>query len=144
MLKVKVHGLSDLAAALKALPPELASVRGGPLARALRKSANVIRDDARQRAPKKTGRLAKNIVTKRDPRPGNVTERQVVMVRRGRRKDDAKGAYYFHHVEFGTVKQEAQPFLRPAFDGQARYAVEVFVDEFAKEIGKAAAKVARG
>lgn len=155
---VEVQGLAELAETLKALPAEIASKRGGPLARALRKAADVFRDDARERAPERDttvgdetfppGRLKRAIVTRRDPRPKDVTERMLVTVRNGRSRTDPRGAFYWKFVEFGTIgkqspDQEAQPFMRPAFDSNATQAIDTFKQEFAEQVNKAAKKAAK-
>lgn len=154
MVKVKVHGLSDLAAALKALPPEIASKSGGPLKTALRAAAVVIQDDAKSRAPVSSGVMRDAINVMRDPRPKGVTERYVVKVTKSRKvqrivqtADGNKGsrdAFYWRFIEFGTKFVAARPFLRPAFDSQAGNALDKFKAILAAGIKRAAAKVARG
>ena len=46
MVEVKVTGIDGVLDALKALPPEIVSKRGGPVKSALRKAAQVIRKQA--------------------------------------------------------------------------------------------------
>ena len=46
MVEVKLTGVDDVLASLKALPPEIVSKRGGPVKTALRKAAQVIRKQA--------------------------------------------------------------------------------------------------
>lgn len=50
------------------------------------------------------------------------------------------GIRHGHLIEFGTKRQAKQPFLRPAFDAQARPTVKRFGKVLAKEIDKALAK----
>lgn len=45
----KMEGLEGVLATLKSLPPELVSKGGGPVRFAVRKAANIIRDEARRR-----------------------------------------------------------------------------------------------
>jgi len=154
VVKVKVHGLSDLAAVLKALPPEVASKNGGPLKTALRAAAVVIQDDAKARAPVDVGVLRDAINVVRDPRPSGVTERYVVKVTRARKVQriirtakgniGSRGAFYWQFLEFGTKFITARPFMRPAFDSQAGNALDRFKAILAAGIKRAAAKVARG
>lgn len=147
-VQAKVQGLAELAEALKALPAEVASRSGGPLASALRSSARVIADEARRNAESlpvsdtderddyiRTGNLARSIGVRRDPNPRDVTERAVVR--------PSRRAWYWRFVEFGTEKMPARPFLRPAFEAKREEAVRVFREALAKSIARAARKAAR-
>jgi len=76
--------------------------------RQVRAVANAVRDDARRRAPRKTGALRRSI------RVDNVLdERGNVVYRVGW---DKRVAFYGPMVEFGTERTRAQPHLRPAVD----------------------------
>lgn len=57
------------------------------------------------------------------------------MYPRGNRKDnrDANEVAYF--AEYGTKKEAAKPFLRPAFDSNSDRAIEVFVKSLREELG---------
>ena len=85
----------------------------------LRAGANVIRDEARLRAPRLTGLLRKSIYTV-DGRPqGNylVTNVRVRMT---------KGwAFYAGWVEFGTITAQPHPYMRPAVDAKKEEAIAV-------------------
>lgn len=146
MADVKVHGLSDLAAALKALPREIAGKNGGPLRSALRSAAVVIRNEARLRAPRESGRLSNAIAVPRDKSPGDVTERYVVKPKRGKSRNDPRGAYFWTFVEFGTEKQPKQPkqpFLRNAYDSRKDAALAEFKIKLTAGIKRAAKKAQR-
>ena len=69
MADVEILGLKELERRLKALPKEVAGKN--LLGRALRKSANIIRDDARANAPVDTGILRDSIKVRREPNPGS-------------------------------------------------------------------------
>ena len=160
---VMLRGLAGLLDALKALPPAVASKNGGPARVALARGAKVIRDEARTRAPKDTGAMAANIVMKRDTQPqrSGVNERYTVGVRggsqstfsntkRNRRKgvvgqkyEKQSSTFYWRFIEFGTERQPAQPFLRPAFETQKENALAVITDTLAKGIHNAARKIER-
>lgn len=153
-----LHGLKETVAALRALPAEFGSQRGGPIRRALFKAAKPMRDDAQARAPVATGNLRANVYMYRDRNPAAVgaNERYIIGVRQQRRKYARTqlnrrlgrigksyalrgDAYYWWFVEFGTEKMAAQPFLRPAFEsGKAR-----FVSDFAKTFERGVAAAAR-
>lgn len=73
----------------------------------VRAVANEIRDDARRRAPVKTGNLRRNIFV-----DNVLDEKGRVIYRVGWRPK----AWYGRLVEFGTEDTPAQPHLRPAAD----------------------------
>lgn len=148
MASVTVTGLKELADALRALPAEVASKNGGPLARALREAGKVIQQDAIARAPigeqdPAPGRLRRSIIVKRDPNPGDVNERMFVTVRRGKSYKDLKGAKYWRFVEFGSEKQQPQPFLRPAFEAKKVIALATFIAKLKDGIARATRKAAK-
>lgn len=45
--------------------------------------------------------------------------------------------------EFGTIHHRAQPFMRPAFEGQKANALNIIIKQMAAEIEKARARAAR-
>jgi HK97 gp10 family phage protein len=69
----------------------------------VRKTALDIEADAKSRAPEDTG-LLKNSIQASDMQPGDLVTQVIV------------GAQYGRHVEFGTKKMKAQPFLTPAVE----------------------------
>ncbi|VGQ11720.1 hypothetical protein SB5439_04987 [Klebsiella variicola] len=96
------------------------------LSQATRAGANIVRDAARNKAPKKTGKLKKNIVTMgrrargpneaisgvhirgRNPRTGNSDNSM--------KASNPNNAFYWRFLEHGTSKMAARPFIRPAFE----------------------------
>ena len=106
--------------------------------------------------------MVANIVMQRDrqPQQSGANERYLVGVRGGAKRyantkrNVRKGragkeyktdgnTYYWRFIEFGTERQPAQPFLRPAFEAQKENALAVITDTLAKGIESAAKKVAR-
>lgn len=169
MATVEVHGLKELGERLKALPKEIASARGGPLRVALAKVARAIRDEAKARAPVKTGNLRDNIilVRNRDPKSMGATEAYHVTVRsRTSKKTDTRKyantrrnrrlnrvgqeykaqspLFYARFQEFGTSHQAARPFLRPAFESMKGQLGTMFRDELSVAIERAVRKIGRG
>lgn len=157
---VKIEGLEEAVLSLKSLPAQFASKNGGPIKRALYKSALLFKQDAIARAPKDTGNLAANIYIYRDrnPKSSGATERFYISVRKKRKSRSKlnvklgrvgknfaiKGdAYYWHFLEFGTVKQSPKPFLRPAFESNKTLAINVFSQEFKKGIDNAVRRARR-
>lgn len=157
---VRVEGLAEVTAALRALPPELASNRGGPIRRSLARAAALIRDDAARRAPRRTGNLAIQVYMFRDRNPRASTgaaERYIIGVRSGQgqrtyrvrtrgkfagrsQRRFSRDAYYWRFVEFGTEKMTARPFLRPAFEANKEAAVTEFVDAMRTSVENATAR----
>jgi HK97 gp10 family phage protein len=166
-MAAEIEGLAGLLDALKALPAEVVSKSGGPVKTAMRKAANVIRDEARRRvaydASKPGPHVRDNIVSQRDSHPERIGlqgERYRVGVRGGAksyantRRNRQKGrtgkkyttvgtTYWWRFLEFGTEKMHAKPFLRPAFESKRDEALAVIVSELTDGIAKAAAKVKR-
>lgn len=146
MIEVKVHGLKELGEFLtKRLPAEIASKRGGPLLRGLQAAGRMMRDEAKRRAPVESARLQEAISLRRLKNPPT-TEGVQVFVRRGKNKEDTRGAFYAAMVEYGTIggkapDQPAQPYMRPTFETKKGEAVTVFTEAFAKAL-KAAEKKA--
>jgi HK97 gp10 family phage protein len=86
----------------------------------LEQAGEIIADRARALCPVDTGALKKSIRVRRlkgDPKldvriyAGNRVEGGSM------KKGAARGAFYAHMVEYGTVKMPAKPFLRPALNG---------------------------
>ena len=150
---VHVQGLDQLARAMKELPKRVAR---NSLRAAVYAGAKLIRDEAKLKAPVAVaplgpnqpppGTLKRSVIMKQIPELSSA-ERQTffVTVRHGKkyRKQGKKGqlsqdAWYWRFVEFGTVKMAARPFLRPAFEGKKRAAVQAIQDRLAQRIERAA------
>lgn len=149
--QVKIDGLDGLLRSLREAPK---AIQGRAVQAGMRKGGNVIRDDARRRAPKESGFMASQIVTRR----ANSRSRQragvgqggeyfTVGVKTGRRRkyantkrnrrrgrvgrvyEEAGWAYYWRFVEFGTKKMRASPFLTPAGEAKGPEAAQVIINE---------------
>ena len=149
--QVKIDGLDGLLRSLREAPK---SIQGRAVQAGMRKGGNVIRDDARRRAPRASGFMASQIVTRR----ANTKSRQragvgrdgeyfTVGVKTGRRRkyantkrnrrrgrvgkvyEEAGWAYYWRFKEFGTRKMRAEPFLTPAGETKGPEAAQVIINE---------------
>ena len=99
-----VIGLEDVKKKLATLGKRLAT---NVLRRGLLAGAGLIRDDARSRVSKRTGRLKKNIIAESrgvfKDGSGTPVEHRAVALVRGKARDGKRSARaYAHFVEFGT------------------------------------------
>lgn len=79
------------------------------------------------------GNVGKNVINKRVK--SNLTAEYIVTVR-GKKKN-GYAARIGKFLEFGTVKQSATPFLRPAFEANKEQAATAIKDRLEKRIAKA-------
>lgn len=177
-VSVRVDGLKELDAALGELSKSAAR---GALRRALIKAAEPMRAAAERNAPVDTGALKRSIiVTSRiDNRAGKAeyaavmrgggSKAQAVGALRDARRAKGIGESFAEAFmgpakggkrdaikamvqEFGSRKQGAQSYMRPAFDSEAQNVIDGIKDELSAEIDKtvrrararAARKAARG
>lgn len=161
MFEMKITGLDGVLDMLRRLPPEVVSKRGGPVRAALRKAAVVIQkpavanlarvtanattDEKRQN----TGLLEKSVVVTRGKAPfdGN-GERYLVRVKRktytrsgGKPVTTLKTAQL---LEYGSSKQPAEPWLRPAFNANAEKAIYTFETSLLRSIDLIVKKLSKG
>jgi len=136
MTTYKIRGLEKVTAALRSFPKAIVTQS---LNKALAKGAAVFRDSARSRAPVDTGLMASDIIMAKDRKPGisGAQARYVVLVKY-RGKDAAP---YWRFVEFGTVKMQPQPFMRPAFDTSKAVALAEIIDSIASDVPRIAKQV---
>lgn len=133
----EIKGLRKLLRTLEALPPELGSKGGGPIRRALFAAAKEWQQAVEKAAPVGTEpspespRLRDSIVVRRDPDPKSQGFAELYSV------GYASRAFWGGFVEEGTVKQSAQPFLRPVADGEQQAAINAFVDKLSRDIDRA-------
>ena len=157
---VRVEGLNGVLDALRSLPGEIVSKNGGPVKLALKKAAEVLRDEARGNVRRivsepnaagldeSTGLLEKNIVaTRGKPPQGKNGERYLVRIRRKRYEEKEGKPVVTPQVgrllEYGTDTRQPMPWLRPAFDAKKGEALRVFVDEMQKRTAAAIKKAER-
>lgn len=155
---VNITGLEGVLATLKSLPTELVSKRGGPVKSALRKAARVIHKQAMNNLERvtnnqtesgerlSTGLLKKNLIVSRGKPPyGSKGERYLVRVRRKsypRKGKTVTTLATANLLEYGSSKQKAEPWLRPAFHMKAREAIYTAQTELLKQIDKVVKRLA--
>lgn len=130
---------------LRNLPKEFSGKNGGPIRQALFQAAKVIETEARLRAgkidrPETESSIPKAIKKWRDRNPRRYPGKPVEVYHVG---VDGRKAPHWHFLELGTVKQPAQPYLRPAFEMQKEAAVARFEAVLAKAVTQLERKVAK-
>jgi len=157
-----LHGLDDVLAKLKALPPEIVSKRGGPVLQALRKGAKVVQNEwkanirnvvtnpaAAGYASTKTLEKSVVVVRSKNPQGKGANEAVTVLITRGKKgvypdRDGLKAIATGRYLEFGTEHQKAEPWATPGYMSSREKALSTVVDELGKGIEKAIAKVSKG
>jgi HK97 gp10 family phage protein len=134
---VEILGLKELERRLKALPKEISGKN--LLGKALRKGANLMRDDAKNRVPFGKGEgndddvhIRDHIKVRRDPRPDMQGKNEIMYVKPFATKKFP--VYYWRFLEFGTTKMPAIRFLTKAFESQKQDAVRAFQIDLGKSI----------
>ena len=158
LVEMKLTGLDGVLDTLKSLPVEVVSKRGGPVRAALRKGAVVIQKQelanlqavlSNQTDPgerESTGLLQKNVVVTRGKPPSSGNgERYLVRVKRrtypraGKPVTTLKTAQL---LEYGSSKQPAEPWIRPAFAAKAAQAIRTVETELVKSIDRIVKRLA--
>lgn len=154
-LNYKIEGGKELEARLKDLGSKMATSISN---KALRKGANVIRDEMRSLVPIRSGRLKKSIKVKKDRfNRSNKTQTYTI-------GPSGAGAYIARFIEYGTsghvvkikskkvlaisktgevfgreIKHpgvQAKPFIRPAYDTKKEAAVDTVANVIREEVRK--------
>lgn len=151
-----LHGVDDLLAKLKALPPEIVSKRGGPVKSGLRKGAVVIQRAAQAKIraivqkPEDSGYvstdlLAQSVVVRRDSRPdrAGANERYRVLISRGRKfiypetlneSHEIRAIMTARYLEFGTEQRAPTPWMTPAYFESRQDALNTTITEIQKGV----------
>lgn len=127
---IKVEGLRELDRQLSSLS---ASVGSKVLRGALMDSATPLVKEMKERVPVANGNLKRTIgkrssVNRRGERNQATAVVSVGAVR--------KGSWKAHFVEFGTSRNRAQPFIRPALDATQDKVLSRFKERLKKRIEK--------
>lgn len=147
-LGMNIDGMAEVQRMLKTISPRITKKN---LRRAVNQGAAIVGKEARRRAPKREGRLRRNIKWKR--RKGKSTyAKSSVYVQVGERtqqhelstghfmpgsgsfKDDPKDAFYWRFIERGTKYIVARPFIRPAVSSKFRVVVNHVRDELTRGV----------
>ena len=123
---IEITGLDELQAKLDSLPIEFSH---RALRTALRAPGLIFRDAIRSAAPRLTGWLAAHVTVR--AKTNNLDEGSVTTTfsRKARPGDNASAIYEALYAEFGTVKEPARPFIRPAFESSKQNALDAFIQK---------------
>jgi HK97 gp10 family phage protein len=129
-VQLQIEGLKELEDALLSLPED---IRKQVLTEAIDAAAEILKDEAKRRAPRVTGKLADSIeVREAKPKKGEAVRRLI----------GPKGVKYAGFVEYGTAHNPPKPYMRPTHDGrknqvitQARADVIEGIEELANREG---------
>lgn len=148
---IAVHGLKELREAMAKLPLALeekalnsilmaASKPTADTAKALAPEADQVIQVRKDRV--EPGRL-KNNIRRRSARKSKHDAEVQVYVRSSRYKkvSDTTNAWFWWWVEFGTDKQKAQPYMRPAFASNVHKALKIIQNDSWKKIRTQAKKL---
>lgn len=157
-VELREKGIDQALELLRQLPAEVVSKRGGPVKLSLKKGANVLRKSAAGKLSHalanadaegrvhSIGLILKNLIVSRGkpPRDGN-GERYLVRVKREAYPDRTTGARTTTtenaaRLEYGTEKQPAEPWIRPAFAESAQEAIRVIQVDLVARIDRIARK----
>ena len=160
-VEYRVTGMEELTSKLKTVTTDMQH-KGGRYA--LRKAAQVLRDQARMNAarvddPKTPEDIAKNVVERWDSRTFNKTGNLGFRVGvlggakgyakasgevKGKGKANPGGdTFYWRFLEFGTSHMAARPFIRSAMN-RGQEAVGKFISEYGKALDRALRRAGRG
>ena len=101
--------------------------------RALKKSAQIVADEAQILVPVDQGELMDSIKVSPKAKRNRTAKGEVEMF-------VGPTVYYGHFVEFGTVKQSAQPFMRPAWEANKQVVLDDLGENLWSEIEKSVAR----
>lgn len=155
-IKFDLIGVEAIEAKLKKVAHDV-RYKGGRFA--LRKAAQVVRDDAKARAkrlddPKTPADISANIVERwsgrQFKRTGDLMFRVGVMGGAGGNKPTeefaglpGKDTRHWRHIEFGTERAAAKPFMRPALKENIGKATDTFMTEYSKALDRAIRRAER-
>ena len=151
---VDLKGIDGVLNILRRLPPELVAKNGGPVVLALKAGARKIYKPAQSRleqvtdTERSTGLLEKSLVVRRGKAPKSGRgERVIIRVRKKvyPRKSikDVTTLKTAHLLEYGSNKQTAEPWLRPAFNAHARDAIDTATASLVTQLNTLVARLGK-
>jgi len=126
-----VRGLAALQKKLRTLPVDLQEKHNQA---ACREGGKVFAAEAEILAPKASGDLSKSISVRKVNTKNRFRKAVSVRPRKGKGVDP----FYWHFLEFGTIKMNSQPYLRPAFDNKVNLALRAYRERMRKGLRRVA------
>jgi len=134
---ITLKGFDDVKKTLETLAPRHAS----NIARtAVHGVASEIASESKKNAPKDQGVLRRAIKSKRRRSPSYNPTSDVIVTKGNGAKDDA---WYWHFLEFGTVKMRERPIFKNIYHYFIVKIEEVFTRQFADKLIKKLAREAK-
>lgn len=136
MSEFKISGFDETVRNLRQLPQEIA---GKVLDAAMRKAGTPMAQDAARTAPRSAtpssaGHMGDSIKMRKFTDQGSTNDLEVNYA-----IGPDRTHFYGGFEEFGTVKESARPFLRPAFDRDGR----TVIDDLGRELGSGVERAAK-
>ena len=133
MANVRIDGLSDLGTRVKAMVTEARKAAG----QALRKGAEILKDEAKGRAPRAASHKARAGVSSRHLADALTTKVSAGKYTAGVTVEGgANGpSYYWRFPEYGTTKQREQAFIRDSTESRGREAMDTVEREIKTKLG---------
>lgn len=135
----KILGLTELGKNLDRIADDL---KNKDLHYATRKAAKPMHDRARANAPVDEGDLSDDIKLKKTTKNSTLDAQYSIGIQNRKRSSDGQvpPSVYFYFVEKGTEYQQAQPFMRPAWDAENQKSLGYFQDAISKRVALRAKK----
>jgi HK97 gp10 family phage protein len=120
-MSLQMQGMSELMRSIQ----EMGRIIDSQVTKkALKKSAELVKDKIEETVPVRTGNLKRNIV---------ISEIEDDKIHIG--PDQQGDAFYGHFLEFGTSKAAAKPFMGPVFENNKDAIQETMTDVIKRELG---------
>lgn len=133
MANVRIDGLTDLSTRVKNLGKDAMAAAG----QALRKGAEIIKDEAQTRAPRSKGHPATHGRT-----PKHLADQLTTTVSASKYTAGVTvvggtngPSFYWKFPEYGTKKQKEQAFIRESADARAQEALQTVEREIKAKLG---------
>jgi HK97 gp10 family phage protein len=147
-IEFNLIGVDEAMRRLRAVAPNL---QNSGLRAAGTKAMRIVRDSARQRSktlddPATASTIWKKIVTRYNGRASKREGGVVVQVGVQGGAKPQKGDHdtgHWRFLEMGTSQMAAQPFMRPALEGNVHKVADTFVKELGPQIDKAVERAKR-
>jgi len=156
---IQLRGVDGVLKTLQSLPAEVVSKSGGPVKSALRKGARVLLQEEALNLARATdslasiegessGLLQSSLIISRGKAPtSGKGERMLVRVKRktypGRKGKTVTTLQSANLLEYGSEKQPAEPWIRPAFAAKAESAIRTVEAELIRGVDRIVERLAR-